>query len=147
MLEVNFNLNNYQNQIEPYINDLLEINKIVFEQLKLKDLIVFECSVIDLDQIQEINLEYRKIKKPTDVISFAFWDGQIKTPLLGEMFICYEKIQEQAKIYNHSFKRELCFLYVHGLLHLLGYDHLTKEQEQIMFSLQEEILNSLKIYR
>lgn len=147
MFEVNFNLNNYQNQIEPYINDLLEINKIVFEQLKLKDLIVFECSVIDLDQIQEINLKYRKIKKPTDVISFAFWDGQIKTPLLGEMFICYEKIQEQAKIYNHSFKRELCFLYVHGLLHLLGYDHLTKEQEQIMFSLQEEILNSLKIYR
>lgn len=147
MFEVNFNLNDYQIQIEPYINSLLEINKIVFEKLKLKDLVIFECSIVDLNQIQKINLKYRKMNKPTDVISFAFWDGQIKTPLLGEMFICYQKIQEQANNYNHSFKRELCFLYIHGLLHLLGYDHLIEGEEKIMFSLQEEILNSLKIYR
>ena len=66
---------------------------------------------------------------------------------LGDVFISYEKIIEQAKSYNHSTKREFAFLVTHGLLHLLGFDHLEKNDEEEMFSLQEEILNKVKILR
>ena len=60
---------------------------------------------------------------------------------LGEIYISLEKAIEQAKEYNHSLKRELTFLFLHGLLHLLGYDHMKEEDEKIMFNLQDEILN------
>ena len=84
--------------------------------------------------------------KPTDVISFAFLDNnEIKNELIGEIFISYDKIHEQAKEYNHSIKREYLFLFLHGLLHLLGYDHISKEDEKIMFDIQDSILNELKI--
>ena len=60
--------------------------------------------------------------------------------ILGDIYISLDKASEQAKEYGHSMKRELCFLFVHGLLHLLGYDHMKKEDEEIMFSLQDKIL-------
>ena len=59
---------------------------------------------------------------------------------LGDIYISVEKASEQAQEYGHSIKRELCFLFVHGLLHLLGYDHMNKEDEEVMFDLQEKIL-------
>lgn len=77
----------------------------------------------------------------------AIWDKGYKSNLLGEIYICYEKIVEQKKLYRHSFKRELCFLFLHGLLHLLGYDHVNKKDEEVMFGLQDEILDSLGIRR
>ena len=68
--------------------------------------------------------------------------------MLGDIFISIPKMQEQAREYGHSEKRELSFLVVHGLLHLLGYDHMkSKEDEKIMFDLQDEILESLNILR
>ena len=60
---------------------------------------------------------------------------------LGDIYISVEKAEEQAKEYGHSIKRELCFLFVHGLLHLLGYDHMNEEDEKVMFSLQDQILS------
>ena len=66
---------------------------------------------------------------------------------LGDVFISYEKIVEQAKEYNHSKKREFAFLVTHGVLHLLGYDHLQADEEEEMTSLQEQILNKVKILR
>ena len=67
--------------------------------------------------------------------------------VLGDIYISIDKARTQAIEYGHSFKRELCFLAVHGFLHLLGYDHMIKEEEEIMFNLQEEILNEAKITR
>ena len=101
--------------------------------------------------IQTINKEYRGIDRITDVISFAFEDSgkQVynNVRLLGEIYICIPRMIEQANEYGHSEKRELSFLAVHGLLHLLGYDHMTKEEEEIMFKKQELILDDQNIKR
>ncbi|WP_240376593.1 rRNA maturation RNase YbeY [Bacillus piscicola] len=97
--------------------------------------------------IQEINKEYRGIDNPTDVITFALNDGenelQAELPnLLGDIIISMDKAKEQATSYGHSLERELGFLAVHGLLHLLGYTHDTVETEREMFGRQESILQS-----
>ncbi|MCL1630412.1 rRNA maturation RNase YbeY [Sporolactobacillus sp. CPB3-1] len=118
-----------------------------------------ECSItfVDNKRIQVINREYRSIDQPTDVISFALEEmGADEVPILreegaprvlGDIIISVERAHEQAVEYNHSFERELGFLVVHGLLHLLGYDHQTKEQEKEMFGLQERILSSFGLSR
>ena len=103
---------------------------------------------MEANTIHEINREYRKIDKETDVISFASLDDESllnmeDTVELGDIFINVEAIREQAKDYGHSLKREFCFLVIHGILHLLGYDHLNKDDEKVMFDLQEEILNEI----
>lgn len=101
------------------------------------------------EQIHEINRDYRQVDRPTDVISFALQDepdgfaipGE---PLeLGDIFISIQAVQDQAREYGHSEKREAAFLFCHGLLHLLGYDHMVPEDEAVMFGLQKEILNGL----
>ena len=120
------------------------------ERLKITDSIV-GIVLIDNERIHEINKTYRGIDRPTDVISFAFMDDETnpnsRLTDLGEIYISLEKAHEQAKEYGHSFERELSFLLVHGLLHLLGYDHMEEKEEKIMFSLQDEILESLGIIR
>ena len=105
----------------------------------------FSVVFVDEKKIQDINKNYRKIDKVTDVISFAFEDNDKSLyndiRVLGEIFICIPKMKQQALDYGHSEKREIAFLAVHGLLHLLGYDHINKEDEKIMFAKQELILN------
>lgn len=107
-------------------------------------------TLVDNEFIHTLNRDYRHIDRPTDVISFAFLDGiNNKEELfkstdnvdLGEIYISIPKAIEQAKEYGHSEKREFCFLFVHGLLHLLGYDHMKLEEEKVMFDLQDKILN------
>lgn len=111
----------------------------------------FSIIFVDESEIQNINKEYRGIDKITDVISFALEDNEslVKSDIrvLGDIYICIPRALEQAKNYGHSIKRELSFLTVHGLLHLLGYDHMVKEDEEKMFALQELILNEEGITR
>ena len=111
----------------------------------------FGIIFVDLKEIQRINKEYRGIDKVTDVISFALEDSidniNMDIRILGDIYICIPKMMEQASTYGHSIKRELSFLTVHGLLHLLGYDHMNKEDEKEMFGLQELILNEAGITR
>ncbi len=118
----------------------------------------YEVSVVFVskEKIQEINRTYRGIDRVTDVISFALFDNEDdivfedeeeEITTLGDIFICLDVMKEQAKEYGHSEKRELAFLAVHGLLHLLGYDHDTNEKEREMFAKQELILNNLGITR
>lgn len=106
---------------------------------------------VDNEEIRDINKTYRNIDKVTDVISFALEDNDeeiIGERILGDIFISIPRMKEQARVYGHSEKRELSFLCCHGLLHLLGYDHVNnKEEERIMFDLQDEILLSLNIER
>jgi probable rRNA maturation factor len=111
---------------------------------------------VNNEEIQEINRDYRKLDKPTDVISFALEEsveGEVEIVsddipvVLGDIIISVEKAKEQAADYNHSFERELGFLAVHGFLHLLGYDHMTKEDEKEMFQKQEEILGEYNLGR
>lgn len=110
---------------------------------------IFNIIIVDNEYIHKINKEYRGIDRPTDVISFALEDNtdfiEPEFRVLGDIYISIDKVKEQSELYSHSFLRELSFLTVHGLLHLLGYDHMNEEDEKVMFSRQDEILNEFGI--
>ena len=129
------------------INDFFEkINKAIFNTV-LKEIQsdkFYELSKVSKEEIKKINNDYRKIDKSTDVLSFELKDNDY---LLGEIFICEEISNEQAKSKNFSKRYEICLLFAHGLLHLLGYDHLNKDDEKEMFDLQEKILEECLIYK
>lgn len=130
---------------EDLLNDFINYAAL---KLNLKN-VMFNVIIVDDDLIHKINKKYRNIDRPTDVITFALEDNKmIETPgvrVLGDIYISYDKVKSQAKEYDHSTKREICFLAVHGLLHLLGYDHMTKEDEEKMFGLQKELLEGYGI--
>lgn len=130
----------YLNEV---INKTLEIEKI--------SKVEFNIILVDNNYIKKINREYRDIDKETDVISFAFIDSDLPLisdcKILGDIYISLDKVKEHSVEYNHSFKRELSFLTVHGILHLLGYDHMNEEESQTMFERQEYILNECNIRR
>lgn len=142
------------------INDLIKVDfnydylddviKRVLDHEKVKNA-YFSIIFVDLEEIQRINREYRGLDRVTDVISFALEDTEDHINndirILGDIYICIPKMKEQANDYGHSIKRELSFLTVHGLLHLLGYDHMNEEEEKIMFGLQELVLNEAGITR
>lgn len=109
----------------------------------------FSIIFVDDTKIQEINRDYRKIDRVTDVISFALCDdpSYVPTDELGDIFIDVEQALRQASLYGHTPEREVAFLAVHGYLHLCGYDHMTKEDEQIMCKKQEEILSKAGVTR
>ncbi|MDT0709542.1 rRNA maturation RNase YbeY [Mammaliicoccus sciuri] len=110
-------------------------------------------SFVNEEEIQAINRDYRDKDKVTDVISFSLEEDEpeiegLDMPrVLGDIIICLEVAKEQAESYNHSLSRELGFLALHGFLHLLGYDHMTEEDEKEMFSRQDEILNEFGLTR
>ena len=139
------------NQTEEFseIKDVEELMNKVCEKEKLSN-VEFNIIFVDNEEIHRINKEWRGIDRVTDVISFALEDNEeVKEEhrVLGDIYISLDKAKEQAKEYGHSLKRELCFLSIHGLLHLLGYDHMEKEEEKIMFDKQKEILDYYGITR
>ena len=114
----------------------------------------------DNENIQLINKEHRGIDAPTDVLSFPMLEfdeeGNILDDsfeydgdeiVLGDIVISLERAAEQAENYGHSLLREVAFLTAHSMLHLLGYDHMTEDEEKVMFGKQEEILRNLGIER
>ena len=140
-------INNYGNEVKN-MNTLIEFINYCVDKLSLKN-VLFNVIIVNDNDIHMINKEYRKIDRPTDVISFAFEDEKnIKTQdirVLGDIYISYDRVKSQSKEYNHSEKRELCFLGIHGLLHLLGYDHMNKKDEEKMFKIQKELLEDYGI--
>ena len=132
------------------INILSDYVKYVVSKLKLEKC-EFNIIVVDNEKIHEINREYRNVDRETDVISFAFEDNMDVNyedfRLLGDIYISIDKCYEQALEYGHSRVREICFLATHGILHLLGYDHMEKEDEVEMFRLQDELLDGFDIRR
>ena len=136
----NYGYSNYE-----YLNEVIDY---AIKKLDIKNSI-FDIIFIDDTEMHKLNKEYRGIDRTTDVLSFALNDNKhIDTFInsLGDIFISIPKMKSQAVEYGHSEKRELSFLALHGLLHLLGYDHtLGKKEEEEMFGLQKEILNDLGI--
>jgi len=123
-----------------YVTKRLEIDKAIFNII-----------MVDDKEIQELNATYRGIDRKTDVITFALEDGDdFRNPefrVLGDIYISVPVAYEQANVYGHSRIREICFLATHGILHLLGYDHMEEIEEKEMFDLQEELLGGYEINR
>lgn len=138
-------IDNYGYKEYGYLNEVLDY---AIKKLNILNS-VFDIIFIDDEEMHELNKKYRGIDRTTDVLSFALNDNKhIETEItsLGDIFISIPKMKSQATEYEHSEKRELSFLALHGLLHLLGYDHtLGKKEEEEMFGLQKEILNELGI--
>lgn len=129
------------------------LNEVINHTLEVMDAkeSIFTIIFVTPEEIHELNKQYRGVDRVTDVISFALEDAHdvslSDVRVLGDIYICIDRMKEQAIEYNHSETRELSFLTVHGLLHLLGYDHQTKEDEEVMFGLQRKILSDLNINR
>ena len=130
-------------KLEKYMN-------FVVDKLDLKKAI-FNIIFVNSEEIHKIKKEYRNVDRITDVISFALEDNKDISykdfRLLGDIYIAIEVAYSQALEYNHSTEREVCFLSTHGLLHLLGYDHMKEEDEKIMFEKQKELLDAYEIKR
>ena len=114
-------------------------------------LVVLNIIIVNNSYIHKINKEYRGVDKETDVISFALEDDDtfVSLPIrvLGDIYISIDRVKSQALEYGHSETREIAFLTVHGILHLLGYDHIDEADEKVMFAKQDDILNNLQIER
>lgn len=138
-------------------NDLYQnydyLNEVINHTLEVMDAkeSIFTIIFVTPEEIHELNKQYRGVDRVTDVISFALEDAHdvslTDVRVLGDIYICIDRMKEQAIEYGHSETRELSFLTVHGLLHLLGYDHQTKEDEEVMFGIQRKILSDLNINR
>lgn len=145
----------FDNSLDPQYDGLEEryngLMETAFTLLNVPLNYEVDVSLVGDEEIHEINREYRKVDRVTDVISFAFDDAKDEKShinndlliphMLGEIFVCVPQALRQAKEIGNSSERELSFLFVHGLLHLLGYDHMKKEDEEVMFPLQEKILS------
>ena len=111
-------------------SELCEVLEFACKHLNIENPLL-NIVIVDNDRIREINKEYRNKDAVTDVISFAFEEvkdvdyGNVR--FLGEIYISYERCKEQASEFGHSVRREFSYLAVHGLLHLLGYDHIKKK--------------------
>ena len=144
------------NRTEEFISEeiMAAVEKVAYETL-VYDEFDTECEVslsfVSDEEIQEINKNFRDMDKATDVLSFPQIDYDVDEVVMtnekGEMVISVERARQQAEEYGHSLKREICFLTVHSMLHLLGYDHMTEEEEAEMFGKQKDILEKAGITR
>jgi len=142
----------------------------VCEEVLRQENCPFDCeiniTITDNNDIHEINKETRNIDKPTDVLSFPnlffdepaafdipdneisdYIDPENNLIILGDIVLSYDKILEQSKEYNHSVIREYAFLIAHSMLHLSGYDHMVKEEAEVMEERQRMVMSTLKIER
>ena len=142
-------INDTNNEIEE-LEVLNEYVNYLVDKLDLSNC-EFNIIIVDNKKIHEINKEYRNVDRETDVISFAMEDNMdvtyIDFRLLGDIYISIDKCYSQAIEYGHSNVREICFLATHGVLHLLGYDHMEKDDEEKMFKLQDLLLDGFDIKR
>ena len=125
--------------------------------VELEELDSERCEIsvtfVDMEEIHQLNREYREVDRPTDVLSFPqFYDLEEDIPevgeiCLGDVVICKEKAEEQAAEFGHSFEREIIYLFVHSVLHLLGYDHMEDDEKACMRAREEQIMEHLGVLR
>ncbi len=147
-LKIEF-VDDYSPKYEGYQKIFTDILQNTLKELKLGEHNYFvEVNIVSEEEIHYINKEYRSVDKVTDVLSFPLEDStpvvidETEIPFihLGSIMICAPRALEQSESYGHTLDRELRFLFVHGLLHLLGYDHEEEAAEKIMFELQNKII-------
>lgn len=155
MIEVNYNAISELPNEEKLIKEV--VSRVLEEERVLPEVDVY-ITLTNNEEIHKINKEYRDVDRPTDVLSFPMYerdeiaglkndtDDEIEK-ILGDIIVSIEKVREQAEEYGHSFERELAYLVTHGMLHLLGYDHMIEEEKTVMRKREEEILETLNITR
>ena len=155
MIEVNYNAISELPNEEKLIKEV--VSRVLEEEKVLPEVDVY-ITLTNNEEIHKINKEYRDVDRPTDVLSFPMYerdeiaglkndtDDEIEK-ILGDIIVSIEKVREQADEYGHSFERELAYLVTHGMLHLLGYDHMIEEEKAVMRKREEEILETLNITR
>ena len=155
MIEVNYNAISELPNEEKLIKEV--VSRVLEEEKVLPEVDVY-ITLTNNEKIHKINKEYRDVDRPTDVLSFPMYerdeiadlkndtDDEIEK-ILGDIIVSVEKVREQAEEYGHSFERELAYLVTHGMLHLLGYDHMIEEEKAVMRKREEEILETLNITR
>lgn len=137
--------------VEPdWEEKLNDVAKVALEQEDVD--LDAEISLVfaDNESIRELNKTYRSKDSATDVLSFPLWDPEeeeVEEILLGDIIISLERAVTQAEEYGHSLEREVTYLMVHGILHLVGYDHLVEEDKKIMREHEEKILKAVKVFR
>ena len=141
-------------QVDEKIEELETVEKVLHSAIEKEklDKVSFNLIIVDNEYIHELNKNYRSIDRETDVITFALEDEDTlivpdEQRILGDIYISIDRAKTQAEEYGHSLLRELSFLAVHGFYHLLGYDHMTPEEEKVMFKKQEEVLEDYGIRR
>ena len=152
---------------EEFINKICEVCDFVLKEEEMIHPYQISLLFVDNEEIKEINNETRGINKATDVLSFPMLDFEEKMVykdmyldfnfdetfkdgeelILGDMVLSLERALEQSKEYGHSYEREVSYLVVHSILHLLGYDHMLEDEKVKMRKREEGILNKLKITR
>ena len=155
MIEVDYNAISELPNEEKLIKEV--VSRVLEEEKVLPEVDVY-ITLTNNEEIHKINKEYRDVDRPTDVLSFPMYerdeiaglkndtDDEIEK-ILGDIIVSIEKVREQAEEYGHSFERELAYLVTHGMLHLLGYDHMIEEEKAVMRKREEEILETLNITR
>ena len=136
---------------------IVEIFNIAQKETNTKSNISVNVTIVGKEKIKQLNNEFRKVNKVTDVLSFPLLeifelhDGEMLDENIctdvGDIVICKSRAIDQAKEYGHSVQREICFLALHGFLHVLGYDHIKREDEVIMLNLQNKILKKAQVER
>ncbi|WGI37011.1 rRNA maturation RNase YbeY [Mesomycoplasma lagogenitalium] len=133
-----------------FLKEFKEILNLAQKEFNIKKNISVDLLLTDNENIKQISNTYRNKNKPTDILSFPTdWNQLNFLDILpiGEIIISYEKVKEQAKEYGHSIKREYCYLFAHGIAHLFGFDHLTKEEEDKMNYYVDNIMKKMEINR
>lgn len=153
------NLENTQEQValEPLVLERLQEGLQAVARLNdLADEAEVDVTIVDDEEIHELNREYRGMDKPTDVLSFALDEdsedsdepellGAPEEHLYGDIIISAETALRQAEEYGHGLERELTYLAVHGMFHLLGYDHMTEAEKAVMRAKEEEALRAINL--
>lgn len=156
-MKIFIDCNNEQDKLSPpedFEALVEECTREALEEEEIEDSAEVSVTLVDNARIRELNNEFRGIDKETDVLSFPLGDDEgyevdpdTDAIMLGDIVISLERAAAQAEEYGHSFRREIAFLVTHSLFHLLGYDHMTPEEEAEMFAKQEKVLEKLGITR
>ncbi|MHA3845642.1 rRNA maturation RNase YbeY [Mycoplasma sp. VS276A1] len=134
-----------------YKDEMEQIVKNLKEYFGIEKPVLLDVTIVSPKKIRELNAEYRGKDYVTDILSFDFGfdDFAENMPFLhlGELVICWEKVEKQAEEFGHSVRREFCYLFAHGLVHLMGYDHELEDERKEMNAIVDTIFNPLKITR
>jgi probable rRNA maturation factor len=136
---------NYNVKKMPEHNDLLKLLKLAAEDTKIEGKFEVSFNLVDSEEIKKINKEYRNVNKPTDVLSFPQMETFNKVTDMGDIFINKDIIESQAKEIGSDPSTEIKFLFMHGLLHLIGYDHVKEKDYSIMRKKEKEFFKKANI--